>query len=291
MPEVKIGFELEFCSNSSREEVMRSLRALGLRFNQNARTYENYLLTVDGSIRGGNYGHELVSPVFSKENGLEEINKLFRWMNDTGNDTNNSCGFHVGVSVNDPNLMRNLDTLKLLLMFDHSEVLTAFGRSNNQYCPNLKNLTLNSIRNHALNWTENANGWRGAQMTNEERIRRCIPVQKFATCNLGKLPNYVEFRAMGGKVHTKFDQVAATIEKYSNAILSAVDPDRDAELYAARKDRFFERVNLIVGEERERQREEVERRRRAEEARMRPLIERDRQRMANRVMAARQAAG
>ena len=113
----------------------------------------------------------------------------------------------------------------------------------------------------------------------EEKIRRCIPHEKFTSANLTKLNAanpYIEFRAMGSEdYHLRFDEVSKTIHHYAEVLKASVDDAEDAPMFERRKVVFFAEVDKTIDKERQKMKKEIEERQKAEEKRLKPLVEGD----------------
>jgi hypothetical protein len=156
-----------------------------------------------------------------------------------GHYTNSSCGFHVGVSL-DTNQMRELDPLKLALIFDARDVLEAFDRSNNRFCKPIREYLNTNIDARVAQWVitdiHYGVGPNDARIDIEGRIRGMMPQDKYCATNISKLRSahgaYVEFRGMGGAdYHQRFPEIKDYIEYYGEVMEAAaevgVHPDHD----------------------------------------------------------------
>lgn len=96
----QFGVELE-CYNVNRDTLRRKLTAAGINCNEANRGASNrayWKITNDGSIRGIN-GFELVSPILQGEEGLSELMKVCKVLNDCKAKVNRSCGTHVHINA------------------------------------------------------------------------------------------------------------------------------------------------------------------------------------------------
>ena len=97
----------------------------------------NYELTYDGSVqtdyRGSGEGFELISPPAPIEPSLTDLKKIFDWISANGHYTNESTGFHVGVSYGQASSTRKVDKLKLILLLGEDHLLELFNRELNTY--------------------------------------------------------------------------------------------------------------------------------------------------------------
>ena len=93
---MKFGIELE-CYDVNRQNVAYEMQRAGLNVmvaSYCGQDYSVWQLKTDGSIDGMN-GFEVVSPVLQGEQGIEEVRKVCKILNDMGVKVNKSCGFHV----------------------------------------------------------------------------------------------------------------------------------------------------------------------------------------------------
>jgi hypothetical protein len=135
------GIELEIY-NASRETLIREFRAQGLTLvsqNYNHTTPTDWKIVSDGSIRGVN-GNEIVSPVLSGFNGIEQIKKATIALTKAKAMINESCGFHVHFGASDFNIQdfKNLAKTHIAVeeMFD--SIVPKSRRANtNTYCKSL----------------------------------------------------------------------------------------------------------------------------------------------------------
>ena len=215
------------------------------------------------------------------ETGLERMYEMFQWLTRTGGYTNDSCGFHVGVSMIDRAAQNRLDILKLIVLFDEDRITQLFGRQASRWCQKHQPQILNRAQVYGQ---QGDAGFRAA--STEEKLKRCIDRSKFFTANLAKLPGYVEFRAMGGQYHTRFEDCRNTIRYYAQIIEAACTPGMMDDVYLPKLEALKERVAPHFRRFEEEQRRAAEQARRAEEARLRALqvaIERDQARIGLRV--------
>jgi hypothetical protein len=95
----RFGVEIEFCTNHDQETIARLLRASGLNvhaegYNHCARPH--WKIVTDGSV---SCGFELVSPILSGPQGLDEVRGAAKALVAAGCSTDKSCGLHVHVDA------------------------------------------------------------------------------------------------------------------------------------------------------------------------------------------------
>lgn len=138
------GIELEIYG-ASREDLIREITRTGVEIegqSYNHNTTTKWKIVSDSSISGVN-GNEIVSPVLSGLDGIEQIKKVCIGLNRAGAKINNSCGFHVHFGATD----FNLDNFKnLLTSFTHLEDKfdeinpTSRRSNNNHFCKNVSSI-------------------------------------------------------------------------------------------------------------------------------------------------------
>lgn len=228
---INIGYEVECISPLNSDQIRKQFEDMGMpaRVGGNhTGPYDKWIIATDGSVyanRGGT-GHELISPIMDLEKGLEILHRVFTWLHNHRGYTNDTCGFHVGVSMKDRVLQAKLDPLKLCLLFDEGMVTRSFGREGSRWCRSVQDTLKALVQQHA--------GSRDPvfrALSVEEKLRRLLPREKFYTVNLTKLPNYIEFRCMGGDYSTKFANCAETIRYYGQCIQAACTPGMLDDIY------------------------------------------------------------
>lgn len=102
-------------------------------------TRNHWKIVTDSSINGGG-GREIVSPVLSGLNGLEQIKKVCLALNRAGAKVNKSCGFHLHLGVQDLTLenFKNLFKSHVRVESEFDSIVPTSRRSNNNtYCKSL----------------------------------------------------------------------------------------------------------------------------------------------------------
>ena len=138
------GIELEVYG-VSRDRILTEMRRLGIQvesesYNHNTRGY--WKIVSDSSINGGN-GNEVVSPVLSGVEGMEQVKKVCLALNRAGAKVNTSCGFHAHFGANDLSILnfRNLFLSYIELEAKIDEIMPeSRRRNNNTYCKSLTSI-------------------------------------------------------------------------------------------------------------------------------------------------------
>lgn len=135
------GIEIE-AYNLTCEQAAQALNNAGLcaraeRYNHS--TCSHWKVITDASITGTN-GFELVSPVLSGSEGLEQVRKAVAAIAAAGAKVNKSCGFHVHFGAGDLGLQQFKNLFKNYIKFeDIFDAMQPESRraSNNTYCKSM----------------------------------------------------------------------------------------------------------------------------------------------------------
>ena len=255
-PHLQVGYEVEFVAVdppppsgkvTAKEKSQQLLRlqqqvfdqltelGLGAPVEIEAKDYSSWNLTQDLSIapdpRRPGVGFELVSPPQPVKQALANLKKVFDWMESQGHYTNNSTGFHVGVSFKDGDGIARVDKLKLLLLLGESYVMDLFDRKLNSFTES----HLEIIRNAIASAQQLGQNWvKIRQVTPLIKIlNAALDEDKYRTVNFSKIKKgYLEFRIMGNQdYHKRFAQVRDVILRYGFVLKAALDPNSFTQDY------------------------------------------------------------
>ena len=142
------GVEIEFTHRGvSQQEIARVLNATGIVVDVRAYTHSHistWKLVTDSSISGA--GSELVSPVLSGKDGLQEVKTILDALNTIPNvNVNKSCGLHVHHGIPDatPEMLRNLVTFYGRCEELIDEMVPPSRRANNnRYCRSMTDVDI-----------------------------------------------------------------------------------------------------------------------------------------------------
>lgn len=112
------------------------------------RTYTSWYLENDSSIKERNengewthgdtsYGVEIISPVLSFDEFVSSSKKLLELSSSYHLETNETTGFHVGISFEGIDLFEKLDPLKMMLLLGEDHLMKTFQRSEENQRNNL----------------------------------------------------------------------------------------------------------------------------------------------------------
>jgi len=195
------GIELEVYG-ANRSRIVTEMRRLGIEvesesYNHNTRNH--WKIISDASISGAD-GNEIVSPVLSGVDGIEQVKKVCLALNRAGAKINTSCGFHVHFGANDLNVQnfRNLFQSYLELENKIDEIMPESRRgSRNTYCKSLASIA--SSKSAALTKIKNA------QTIND--MSNAFNLSRYFKLNIQSFQRHgtVEFRHHSGT--TQFSKV------------------------------------------------------------------------------------
>jgi len=188
----------------------------------------------DGSLGDG--GIEIITPPLKLSELIKTIEKVFDWIDDVGY-TNNDCGFHVHMSINNG---KELDPLKLILFADEGLIYKKFSsRIGNSYAKSIK---VGHVEKITPFGPEDV-----IKVAKDSKLLNGLNMDKYLGINLVDLQkNHVEFRYMGGdEYHKKFKDVREVIINYAHWMSIAGDPDYKKKEYITKVTRLSNYFNYI----------------------------------------------
>jgi len=133
MKDRKFGIEIE-ANGVARYELREALIAAGIRMLHEGGAVTGWKIVGDGSVRGRN-PFELVSPVLSGRDGIEQIQKVCAVLAAKGAKVNSSCGLHVHVDARDMEVLNLRNALKLYVEREEQiNLVMPATRRDNSYC-------------------------------------------------------------------------------------------------------------------------------------------------------------
>lgn len=195
-----------------------------------------WIFEPDSSIESGSKtdgGIELISPPMPFTEAIVAIDNFWDWAENFGIYTNDSCGFHVGVSI-PGKPVNDIDPIKLLLFLGDEYILRIFNRERNIYTLSMINIIRNRIRSYYRPYEID----RLLQKFKDELNKRVhhavsdlfVQRDRYVTVNLNS--EYIEFRSAGGDYLNNKDKIMNTIMRYIRAITIAADPTAYKEEYS-----------------------------------------------------------
>jgi hypothetical protein len=152
------------------------------------------------------------------------MDKFFTWLQKNDGYTNDSTGFHMGVSMPEQDTS-SVDFTKLALFLGDKYVLDEFGRMGNIYCKSALGKIENRVKEHEIDPKLALDALRGGLdklasgiLANNEGFG------KFTTINPKQ--KYIEFRTAGGEDYSEdITKLQNTLGRYAQAMYIASHPD------------------------------------------------------------------
>jgi hypothetical protein len=175
-------------------------------------------------------GAEIVSPVLSIATMIDHLHRVVKWATNQGCMTNENCGLHMNVSLQDYDLLK-LDYVKLTLFLGDDYVLNQFQRELNTYCKS----ALTNIRGKINDDPTIAYRALESIKSNLSNIAGHIihenSTDKFTSINIHE--NRIEFRGPGNDwMNMDISLLENTIYRFVVALDIACDPEKFKKEYA-----------------------------------------------------------
>ena len=191
-------------------------------------------------------GVELVSPPMPLADGLEALDRFWGWADQIGAYTNDSCGFHVGVSIKGKNKY-DLDIVKLVLFLGDEYVLQRYKRLFNDYTVSSLRTIRNGLDQSWQNKQYDLDQAIGIVKKGVNKLAQSVMIQGMASTqkkhvSVNVREKYVEFRSAGGNYIERRDEIQNTILRYVRAMAIAADPEAEKQEYAKKLYKLFDRA-------------------------------------------------
>ena len=228
-------------SEASAEDLARSLREeLGVKtkvsygYHSATRDEHSWIFEPDSSLIAGSYDDmpvEIITPPMPLQECLKKLDEFFAWAKKHDAYTNDSTGFHMGVSL-PTRFNEDVDFVKLILFLGDKYVLDEFGRDSVSYCESaMKKLKkrIGSDRGTAI-----ADAMTLMKNNLIELAHRSLAHNsgfgKYTSIN--PKGNYIEFRSAGGSDYFEdIDKLKNTLLRYARAMSIAGNPAADRNEY------------------------------------------------------------
>ena len=193
-----------------------------------------YTLEPDSSLSvddGPDAGWELVSPVMPLDEALDQLEKLFAYIEEKDGDiyTNDSTGLHMNISVPQGN---NIDYTKLVLFSGDKFILDKYNRLSNNYADS----ALGQLEARAAQMAPEKAAQAMQKMkdnledTAEEYVRAGTGQAKYTSIHIKD--GYIEFRGPGGIYTNKsFGENMDVMLRFARAMTIAADPQAYRQEY------------------------------------------------------------
>jgi 5'(3')-deoxyribonucleotidase len=216
-------------------------------YHDESREENKFIIEPDNSISP--QGREFISPAMQFADGIAAMQVMFQWAQNQGYKTNQSTGFHMGISL--PNHeTQNIDHMKFVLMLGDNYVLEKFNRAKAHYAVSTAATMRDTLK-------------RNSQVTKEQvaqYLRQMADgVQDLATAELNKLlvprgehrqsvnikKNYMEIRSAGDNYLPRFDEIRLTLLRYLKTLEISADDQAYRKEYAKKLSKFLTNTNMI----------------------------------------------
>lgn len=201
------------------------------------RTDNKWIIEPDGSITpddSDDLAVEIISPPMDLNVCLQKLDSFAAWAKKEGAYSNDSTGFHVGVSL--PEKGGQVDYIKLAMFLGDTYILEQFGRASNSYTKKVEIEIEKKLKNNPNSSTQQVitnvmqHMYKGL-MSLASSLILSKNSDRYVTINMKS--DYVEFRAMGGSDYlNNLDQTKNTIMRYAYAMNIAGDPEMYKREYA-----------------------------------------------------------
>lgn len=208
---VFIGFEFEFYSPLSRKELANKLGKILNKKIIPSNIYHSNIKVTDSIFKlepdysGGKKMNELITGKLKYFEAINILIKVYKFINEYGF-TNEKCGVHINISLNEFSLdlkckTENLNIFKFILNFDEDEILKMFPNKDS-----IQKIYKNSVyyifpRNKMLS------NYDMSTIENMNHLDFIFPKSKYFGINFNKLSStdggYLEVRYIGGKDYQK----------------------------------------------------------------------------------------
>jgi 5'(3')-deoxyribonucleotidase len=193
----------------------------------------------DSSIQRLGLGYEYNGVEFASayrpyDESLDMLNKFFKWAGSIGAEANESCGFHMGVSIPEQT-MDNVDHLKFILFLGDKKVLADFGRSSSHWTKSILELLQRKVSTPGTGPTIDGllDKFKAGINSEATRLARQSLVKapdRYFTVNIKS--NYIEVRSAGGNYFENKDLIINTMNRYVRTLALAADPAAEKQEYA-----------------------------------------------------------
>lgn len=193
-----------------------------------------WIFEPDSSIRPDNHndgGVELVSPPLPFQDGWAALDNFADWAVTVGAYANDSCGFHVGVSM-PLDIQQNLDPVKLIILLGDQKVLEDFGRMSNTYTQSSFAMMKSKIDSSSFELLADIKDSLKNKITHDSQSIASILLGnqgKYVSVNIHG--TYVEFRSAGGNYFEKWATIEESVLRYMRALSLACDPQAERQEY------------------------------------------------------------
>lgn len=183
---------------------------------------------------------EIISPPMPLKECLEILPKFYDWAKSEGAYSNDSTGFHIGVSL--PYVGGHVDYVKLALFLGDQHVLDKFDRGTNHFTKSSFRKLIDDVKSGRIKESEIADTLKLMKSNLIELANKTLRTGKSEGFGHGKYSainmkgDYIEFRAMGNEHYfskpDSLNKALDTIKRYAYAMHIAASPELHRDEYA-----------------------------------------------------------
>lgn len=194
------------------------------------------------------YGIEISSPPMPLKEFLRVTPLMFKMIDNLGT-TDNSTGFHIGVSLTHG--MEDVDTVKLALFTDEGYIFKSFKeREANTYAASVRNLTGNNLLAHVKDKNVVRDKKILDTIIDKSKVQLAYRYDHFHGVNLQHMDEdepYVEFRHLGGSgYHRKWPEIQKVLANYIYNLKLARDPNFKKKEYYLKMNRVLAKFQAYI---------------------------------------------
>lgn len=195
-----------------------------------------WIFEPDSSLEASESGDmpvEIISPPMPLKDALANMKAFFQWAESNGAYSNDSTGFHMGISL--PHRGGDVDFVKLALFLGDEHVLQEFGRASNHFCE----AAMKKIKNRVKGGSADVAGALTLMKNNLlELASRSIQKNGFGKyTSINPNQKYIEFRSAGGhddmgqSYFEDINKIQNTMMRYAQAMAVAGNPAAERKEY------------------------------------------------------------
>ena len=185
-------------------------------------------------------GVEVVTPTMQIGRLIDKIDEVFKWLKKNNCWTDNTCGFHVHVSLI-PDKHNEIDPVKLMMFTEEGLVYRDFSdRIGNRMAKSLKSGHIDAYKPFSIDSVK--------ELLNDTTSINKVNKDKMMGLHFVDLKkNHVEFRYMGAKdYHTKFEFVKNNVVNYGHWLSIACDKEYKRKDYTRKIANIVDSFNLVM---------------------------------------------
>ena len=183
------------------------------------------------------YGAELISPPMPLPEIFTIISQVTGFAKEYNCITNESCGLHINMSLQDVDF-DDIDLVKLVLFLGDNYILSKFKRDSNNYC-----MSMFEKLKQKVGFIQNKFEYLNIMKDHIDTLALNSLLLSASTdrrVSINPKEDYIEFRSPGGDwLNTNLTYLEATIHRFAVALDIASDPEKYKEEYLKKLYKLF----------------------------------------------------